>query len=169
MISNNFFPYLQNSPPYFNANHNMCNSMHQSGAKCATNLQYDLFDTDGTDSTECSFVESIRYGTYDESGSLYLEGSIFGGSSREVTEGQTIGLALTIAFCSLLAIYSCYLHHSITNLLIKSLSHSDLLPPSRHKTSVRGRSSSRGKIKRGGRSQRRAHEDDDWDMVGTPA
>ena len=147
----------------------MCNSMHQSGAKCSTSLQYDLFGDEGTDSTECSFVESIRYGTYDESGKLYLEGSMFGGASREASEGQKFGLAITIAMCSFLAIYSCYLHHSITNLLIKSLSHSDLLPPSRHKASVRGRSSSRAKSKRGGRTQKRVHEEDDWDMVGTPA
>jgi hypothetical protein len=149
----------------------MCNSMHQSGAKCATSLQYDLFDNDGTDTTECSFVESIRYGTYDESGQLYLEGSMFGGTSREATEGQKFGMAISITICCLLALYSCYLHHSITNLLIKSLSHSDLLPPSRHKASVRGRTSSRAKSKRGGRTQKRVNDDDDddWDMVGTPA
>jgi hypothetical protein len=70
--------------------------------------------------------------------------------------------------CSLLALYSCYLHHAITNLLIKSLSHSDLLPPSRHKA-VRGRGSSRAKSKRTGRTQKLVDEDDDWDMVGTPA
>jgi hypothetical protein len=146
----------------------MCNRMHVSGAKCSTNMQYDLFQTDSDESTECAFIESVRFGTYDEKGQLYVDGSIYGNSAnRQVTDGQKAALAVSAVVCALLALYSCFLHHSITNLLIKSLSHTELLPPSRHKSSRRSTSSTR-KARRG-RKPRVDDEDSDWDMVGTPA
>jgi hypothetical protein len=155
---------FQNAPPYFNANDNMCNRMHASGIKCTTNLQYDIFDdSQSSDSTQCSFIDTVRFGTYDESGQLYVDSAQYG-VSRRVTDAQKYGLGISLAICGLLAVYSCYLHHSITNLLIKSLSHTDLLPPSRHRRSSRGSK---------GRSRRRRVTDDDedeeWDMKGTPA
>ena len=158
------FLYLQNSPPYFDANSNMCNRVHISGARCSTNLQYELFDSNNDESKDCSFIESVRFGTYDESGQLYVDGSAYGNNIvRAVTDGQKIGLAIGIGLCVLLAVYSCYLHHSITNLLIKSLSHTDLLPPSRHKS---GRRSTSGSKK--GRRNRKLLDEQDWES-GTPA
>jgi hypothetical protein len=153
----------------------MCNKVHVTGASCAVNLQYNLFDDDGSDSTECSFIESIRWGTYDESGKLYLSSTLFGQSSRSVTHGQKIGLFAATCICAFLAIYSCFLHHSITNLLIKSLSHTDLLPPSRHKAARKPPAGNRGVVSsKTSRKVRKSRNDgdevdDDWDMVGTIA
>ena len=143
----------------------MCNRMHLSGAKCMTELQYDLFYSAASDTTECSFIESVRYGTYSEVGELYqlYEG---GGGNRVVTDSQEFGLVISVTLCGILAVYSCYLHHSITNLLIKSLSHTDLLPPSRHRTS-RGSSKSKGRRSRHKRVADDDDDDDDWDRVGS--
>ena len=142
----------------------MCNNIHETGVKCTTNLQYDLFDDGGSsDATECSFIESVRFGTYDEEGQLYTSKNFFG-ITRQVTDGQKIALAVSLLVCGLLAVYSCYLHHSITNLLIKSLSHTDLLPPSRARRGSRSSSRSR-------RSRRRVTDDEDdaWDRKGNMA
>jgi hypothetical protein len=95
-------------------------------------------------------------GTYDAEGQLYKEYNF--GVSRKVTNTQKWLLGVTVLVCGLLAIYSCYLHHSITNLLIKSLSHTDLLPPSRHRR--RNCSSGRRKSRR---TRKTAAEDDDED------
>jgi hypothetical protein len=143
--------------------------MHDTGAQCTSNLQYDLFDDSSTsDATECSFIESVRWGTYDEVGQLYVD-STFYGASRAVTEPQKYGLALSLGVCALLAIYSCYLHHSITNLLIKSLSHTDLLPPSRHRRSNRTSRTSSSRGRRNSRKRVTSDDEDEWDMTGIPA
>jgi hypothetical protein len=136
-------------------------------------------DDDGGDSsssssssttTECSFIESVRKGTYNEKGEIYVDSSIYGEKvSMEVTAPQQAGLIISIFLCVGLGVYSCYLHHSITNLLIKSLSHSHLLPPSRHRTRGK-RSGSSGRSSSGRRGTNHRDEDDDWDQsVGVPA
>lgn len=137
-----------------------------------------MFDDDGGDSsssstttTECSFIESIRKGTYNEKGEIYVDSSIYYGEkvNIEVTARQQAGLIISIFICVGLGIYSCYLHHSITNLLIKSLSHSHLLPPSRHRARGR-RGGSNGRSSSGRRGTANRDEDDDWDRaVGVQA
>jgi len=92
---------------------------------------YDLFDGQEDSSTECSFIESIRFGTYDQAGEL-ARSDKSSDWNAEVTEVQKAFLGITVAMCIGLVIYACYLHHAMTNLLIKSLSHRELLPPSRH-------------------------------------
>ena len=93
---------------------------------------YDIFDgAQQDDSTECSYIESLRFGTYDEEGRLTDSTSRYSGEAK-VSMDQKIMLAISFALCVGFIIYSCYLHHAMTNLLIKSLSHKELLPPSRH-------------------------------------
>uniref|UniRef100_A0A7S1VDP4 Uncharacterized protein n=1 Tax=Grammatophora oceanica TaxID=210454 RepID=A0A7S1VDP4_9STRA len=161
-----------NYPPFYDLNSNFCNKMHFSSARCTDNLGYDLFGDDGSSDhkTECSFIESVRFGTYNDKGEIYMDGSQYGESVKpEVTVGQKWGLAVSILLCVALAVYSCYLHHSITNLLIKSLSHSHLLPPSRHRA-ARSRSKSSRKGGGNGNSVRtKTSKVDDWDhSVGAP-
>lgn len=128
----------------------MCNNIHKFGAKCTSNMKYDLFDGEvSSDSTECSFIESLRFGTYNEKGEIYVNNAEY--TEREVTDSQKIGLIAVSAFCVILGIYSCYLHHAITNLLIQSLSQSQLLPPSRHRAP------------RGGSRRSSKKSPDDWD------
>ena len=144
-------------PPYFNANSNLCNRLDVESARCTSSTTNELFvnnnSTDSSSSTDqCSFMESVRFGTYDADGQLY-GGSTLGGNSRKVTTSQKWLLVLSMTICGILAIYSCYLHHNITNLLIKSLSHTDLLPPSkyRRRTSSSGRKQRRPPARRGSR------------------
>lgn len=110
-----------------------------------------------SDEKECNYIDSLRSGTYDSEGKLYSE-EVAGEFNRKVTETQKWLLGVVMAVCGLLAVYSCYLHHAITNLLIKSLSHTDLLPPSRHR-----RRSSSASRRRGRRSRKPVDEDEDDD------
>ena len=150
---------LQDEPPYFNSNSNLCNRVDVTSARCTLSLGSELFATNDTnvtfsDDTECAYIESLRVGTYDPEGQLYSETSF--GVSRKVTSTQKWLLSISLVVCAVLAVYSCYLHHAITNLLIKSLSHTDLLPPSRHR-----RRSSSASRRKGRRSRKPVTEDDD--------
>lgn len=148
-------------PPYFNANSNLCNRLDIDSARCTSSTTSELFVNNYTDSSsdkqQCSFMESVRFGTYDADGQLYMDSTF---SGRKVTTSQKWLLVLSMAICGILAIYSCYLHHAITNLLIKSLSHTDLLPPSKYR-----RRSSSGSRRRSFRKARKpANEADDEDQ-----
>lgn len=140
----------------------MCNKIHDVAADCTSNMVYDLFDGQQSDSTECSFIESIRFGTYDSSGEITVEAT--DDAEEVVTNLQKLGLVASAFICSIFVVYACYLHHSMTNLLIKSLSHRELLPPSRHNR--RMRTPSRRRRSKGSKSSRRGDDDDDddeWD------
>ena len=135
----------------------MCNRIHLDAAKCTEDMSYDLFGGYESDSTECSYIESLRFGTYNELGQLSTK-NMDGSIAREISDGQKIMLGIAIGVCVLLIIYACYLHHAMTNLLIKSLSHRELLPPSRHQ-SRRNNNSPR----RTGRRLKKVGGEPDWD------
>ena len=135
----------------------MCNLIHYTSAQCVSELEYNPFENgydDFDDTTECSYIESIRTGTYDESGTITLR--TFGFTSEKITLAQKLLLSLFVALTVGLTVYACYLHHAMTNLLIKSLSHRELLPPSRH-------ASRRASPRRSGRRLKKAGADSDWD------
>jgi hypothetical protein len=130
-------------------------------------MLYDLFEKEEDESSECSFIESIRFGVYDKYGAFAATSSI-GAGTGEVSIGQLIALLVALVFCIMFIIYACYLHHSMTNLLIKSLSHRELLPPSRHKGS---RASSKASSRRSGGSNKKlggkqGDDEPDWDSPG---
>ena len=151
----------QSSGPYYDSNSNMCNRLHSTASSCTTNLQNVFNYSSYEDEAQCTYIEMLRKGAYDEEGRIYTARSII----RQVTSGQKVGLVASLLLCALLAVYSCYLHHLITNLLVRSISHNELLPPSR---------ASRRGGKGGGNSSRRASssvvgndndDDDDWQEV----
>ena len=115
-------------------------------------LAYDPFEMD--DSAECSFIESIRAGTYDETGTILLRS--FGFTGEKITTAQKLFLTFFVSLTVGLTVYACYLHHAMTNLLIKSLSHRELLPPSRH-------ASRRSSPRRTGRRLKKVGAESDWD------
>jgi hypothetical protein len=133
-------------------------------------MLYDLFEKEEDESSECSFIESIRFGVYDKDGAFAATSSATASGRGEVSIGQLVALLVALVFCVLFIIYACYLHHSMTNLLIKSLSHRELLPPSRHKGSrTPSKSSSR---RSGGASSKKlggkqgTEDEPDWDSAG---
>ena len=73
-----------------------------------------------------------------------------------ITTAQKLLLSLFVLLTVGLTVYACYLHHAMTNLLIKSLSHRELLPPSRH-------ASRRSSPRRTGRRLKKVGADSDWD------
>jgi hypothetical protein len=149
----------ESSPPYFNINEALCNKVHYTGAKCTNDMSYDLFAGYQSDSSECSFIEAIRFGTYDETGKLSASSITSGVTwTTEVSIEQKIMLGFSVGVCVILVFYACYIHHSMTNLLIKSLSHRELLPPSRHRSKSRQRAGTHTPGIRGmGRNE------DDWE------
>mmetsp|Transcript_18196 Transcript_18196/g.45219 ORF Transcript_18196/g.45219 Transcript_18196/m.45219 type:complete len:502 (+) Transcript_18196:42-1547(+) len=134
-------------PPYFNANSNVCNRLDVDSAKCTSSASSysSLQNYTSSDTESCSFIDSVRFGTYDADGQLYMESN---GSNRKITTSQKWLLVLSMLICGILAVYSCYLHHAITNLLIKSLSHTDLLPPAKYRRRTPSNSGGRRKSPR---------------------
>jgi uncharacterized membrane protein YgcG len=142
-------------------------------------MVYDLFGgTETSHQTECSYIEALRFGTYNELGQLSTRNQD-GSLVEKVTSSQKVMLSIPIIICVALVIYACYLHHAMTNLLIKSLSHRELLPPSRHAQAAARRNSPRGRggnnnsnNNGGGSSSRRGMKgnnskgggDPDWDI-----
>lgn len=139
-------------------------------AKCTTDMLYDLFEKEDDESSECSFIESIRFGVYDKYGAFAATSSYGANGSGEVSVGQLIALGIALVFCVFFIIYACYLHHSMTNLLIKSLSHRELLPPSRHKSTRSNSKSSSSRRMGGGNSSskklKQVDDEPDWDSNG---
>jgi hypothetical protein len=135
----------------------MCNSLHKSSAKCTVDLTYDVFGDATSDATECSYIESLRFGTYDSDGQLKYS---FGATDyeAEVTPIQKSLMSVSVGVCCFLILYACYLHHAMTNLLIKSLSHRELLPPSRHH-----RRSPSGTRRSSSRRLNKVSDNPDWD------
>jgi hypothetical protein len=145
------FYFPQQYPPY-DASSIMCNMIHGKSAPCVEHLHYDPFEID--DTTECAYIESIRDGTYDEEGTILLKS--FGFAGEQITTAQKMLLAFFVSLSLGLTIYACYMHHAMTNLLIKSLSHRELLPPSRH-------ASRRNSPRRNGRRLKKVGAESDWD------
>ena len=127
---------------------------------------YDLFENEADQTAECNFIESIRFGAYDENGVVSSAASSGSSWDAEVTIGQKVALGISIGICVIFIIYACYLHHSMTNLLIKSLSHRELLPQSR-----KGRSPSkqRGRANSSSSKRGKVADDPDWDSGNAEA
>jgi len=145
-----------NYPPYFATGNTFCNNIHQSAATCSENLNYDLFDGEDDEDSTCSYIESIQFGTYDQGGELVSSATATGNWITEVTKYQKAFLAISIGICVFFIVYACYLHHAMTNLLIKSLSHRELLPPSRHNRRLRSPKSAASV------ASRRDNDEPDW-------
>lgn len=135
-------------------------------AKCTADMMYDLFEKEDDESSECSFIESIRFGVYDKYGAFAATSSYGANGDGEVSVGQLIGLCIALVFCVVFIIYACYLHHSMTNLLIKSLSHRELLPPSRHKNYRSPSKSSSRRTNNGSKKLKQGDDEPDWDSNG---
>jgi hypothetical protein len=141
--------------------------VYYDSGQCNSYLQYELSykysadDDDGNsassqvdDGTQCSFIEGIRYGTYDTNGDIYTSMMQTSTTEGTVTSGQKQSLlGLSLLGCGL-AVYSCVLHHRMTNLLLKSLS-SGLVGSGKKRWARRG-----GK-KGGGSDDYTAYSDDD--------
>ena len=115
----------------------MCNNVYSYSGKCNQYLEnsiggydddqsYYTGDSSANESEEsnrqCTFIDSVRQGTYDDYGDIYVTSSQQYSREVKVTGGQKFCLVVIGLICMSLAMYSCYLHHSITNLLLKSLS-----------------------------------------------
>jgi hypothetical protein len=149
--------------PFYDTNTALCNKLHATSAKCTSDLLYNLFDGESSDSTECSYIESIRFGTYAEDGQLSSSTNGVTWTKAEVSSSQKVMLIISIAVCIAFVIYSCYLHHAMTNLLIKSLSHRELLPPSRHRQSRRAAAANNNSSNRHNND---SDGSDDWEKPG---
>lgn len=81
----------------------------------------------------CAYIENIRQGVYDENGDIFVgSNSQSGNVKTQVTSDQTTLLTIMFVSCVLLSLYSCFLHHEITNLLLHKLSYQgSLFPKSR--------------------------------------
>ena len=113
------------SAPYFNSNNNMCNKMYEQSGRCNAYIAYDFNDyqADEGGGDVCSFAQSIRNGVYNKEGQFGVWSS-FGGP---VTTSQIIALVCIGVLCIILTLYSCWIHHQMTNLLLTSLAQKNLM------------------------------------------
>merc|ERR1740139_543109 len=101
----------------------MCEQLYEAAAKCEkTNgfddgyASYDGYDNQlAQESVVCDFVESLKAGSYDETGEIVVNGansSIGGGA--ETTGGQKFALTFFILGTAGLAGYAAMLHSKLT-------------------------------------------------------
>mmetsp|Transcript_6247 Transcript_6247/g.9141 ORF Transcript_6247/g.9141 Transcript_6247/m.9141 type:complete len:452 (-) Transcript_6247:184-1539(-) len=114
------------SGPYGTASSIMCNQLYSDSAKCNANMASAVDTTSyDHDQSVCNFAESIHY-AFDSAGRYSISKS----ETRHVTSVQIALLLSACVACAFLSIYSCYVHHEITNLLLKQLSVRGKLVPS---------------------------------------
>jgi len=142
-----------NYPPFYKANNYVCNNIYKHSGKCDAYLSSDISNSqnyysnnaESTESdTQCAFTEAIRLGTYDSEGKIYVSTSQKSSQKATVSGDQKASLIILGLVCAAFAMYSCFLHHEITNLLLKSLS-SGLIKDSRNGSRRKSRSSSRSR------------------------
>jgi len=127
----------ENDEPYGYANSLMCNEIYEDSAKCVSNMavKYDTGYVFNYQSTVCEFSKSILNDAFNSNGSISSVSASSTTStrfSRRVTAPQITLLVLGTILCMGLSLYACYLHHEITNLLLKQLSmRGKLLPKPR--------------------------------------
>ena len=111
--------------PYFNSNNNMCNKMYEQSDRCNAYIAYDFSDNDADegDGNICSFIRSIRNGAFNKEGLFGVKSS----GDGPVTRSQIVTLVCIGVICTLMAVYSCWLHHEMTNILLKSLAQKNLM------------------------------------------
>jgi hypothetical protein len=101
----------------------MCETLYNSGAKCETThgfnngvSNYNGYENQlAQEEVVCDFVQSLKSGTYDESGEIIVSGassSIGGGNST--TGGQKFALCFFILGTIGLAVYAGVLHSKLT-------------------------------------------------------
>jgi hypothetical protein len=69
---------------------------------------------------QCAFIDSVINGSYDMNGQIYLS-SFRSSIDAAVTVDQKITLVILTLLSAGLAFFSCFIHHKMTNLLLKSL------------------------------------------------
>lgn len=118
-------PCSGGSAPYFKSNNNMCNKMYEQSDGCNAYIAYDFNDNDADegDGNACSFIGSIRNGAFNKEGLFGVKSS----GDGPVTRSQITAIVCIGVLCTLMAIYSCWLHHEMTNLLLKSLAQKNLM------------------------------------------
>jgi len=102
----------------------MCEQLYEAAAKCEkTNgfdsgyANYDGYDNQlAQESVVCDFVESLKAGSYDESGEIVVNGanSAIGGGA-DTTGGQKFALTFFVLGTVGLAGYAAMLHSKLTN------------------------------------------------------
>jgi hypothetical protein len=113
--------------PYGTASSIMCNNLYNESAKCNTNMASQVDTSYDNDQSTCTFADTIRYSAYDSDG-RFTSARMSG--ARRANYAQIVLIVIACVSCALLSVYSCYVHHEITNLLLKQLSARGKLVPS---------------------------------------
>lgn len=100
----------------------MCETLYDAAAKCETasgfangyaNI-YGYENQVSEESTVCSFMDSLKAGTYDEGGEIVIKGaSSMGTSGQSTTGGQKFALTFFILGTLGLAVYAAMLHSKL--------------------------------------------------------
>jgi hypothetical protein len=99
----------------------MCETLYDESAKCEASHDFAAYgDYDGYENqkmqedTVCQFMNSLRSGTYDESGEIIVSGSrVSGGTAKASTGGQKFALTFFILGTLGLAGYAAVLHSKL--------------------------------------------------------
>ena len=106
----------------------LCQNLYQVAGKCnrymydAEDGSYQGYNQEANEEEVCGFIKNVVTGQYDEQGYIYLDATQYEKDNRgnryaetgEVTAGQVWAILGLIALCSLLIIWACFLHRSLT-------------------------------------------------------
>ena len=106
----------------------LCENLYQGAGKCnrymhdAEDGSYQGYNQEANEKEVCGFIKNVVTGQYDEKGYIYLETSQYVKDNHynryaetgEVTAGQIWAILGLTALCSILTIWACFLHRSLT-------------------------------------------------------
>jgi len=106
----------------------MCRNLYEAAAKCEevhgmeaaayyenNNQDNDMYNQEAQEELVCDYIQSLKSGTYDESGEIVVSGgtSVVGGGAQ-TTGGQKFALTFFILGTVGLAVYAAMLHSKLT-------------------------------------------------------
>jgi hypothetical protein len=106
----------------------LCENLYQGAGKCnrymydAEDGSYQGYNQEANEEEVCGFIKNVVTGQYDEYGYIYLDTSQYEKDNRgnryaetgEVTAGQIWAVLFLTALCSILTVWACFLHRSLT-------------------------------------------------------
>lgn len=106
----------------------LCENLYQGAAKCnrymydAEDESYQGYNQEANEGEVCNFIQNVVTGQYDEYGYIYLNADDYEKDNKnnryaqtgEISIGQIFGILTLATLCTILTVWACFLHRSLT-------------------------------------------------------